>query len=86
MFDQRGELPLLPFGYPIGLVPASRGGVYIKYPLRNVKNSLKRAQKGSKKGQLRATNATTQTEQERFLPCRLNPGLVNIIGGLNEGL
>jgi hypothetical protein len=25
-----GELPLLPFGIPIGLVPASRGGVYIK--------------------------------------------------------
>ncbi len=30
MFDQRGELPLLPFGYPIGFVPASRGGVYIE--------------------------------------------------------
>ncbi len=42
MFDQRGELPLLPFGNPIGpstllrmvslsnhFVPASRGGVYI---------------------------------------------------------
>ncbi len=28
MFDQRGELPLLPFGYPIGFVPASRDGVY----------------------------------------------------------
>ncbi len=30
MFDQRGELPLLPFGYPIDFVPASRGGVYIE--------------------------------------------------------
>ncbi len=43
MFDQRGELPLLPFGNPIGpstllrmvsvsnhFVPASRGGVYIE--------------------------------------------------------
>jgi len=30
VFDQRGELPLLPFGYPIGFVPASRGGVYIQ--------------------------------------------------------
>jgi len=30
VFDQRGELPLLPFGNPIGFVPASRGGVYIK--------------------------------------------------------
>ncbi len=30
MFDQRGELPLLPFGYPIGFVPASRGGVNLK--------------------------------------------------------
>ncbi len=30
MFDQREELPLLPFGNPIGFVPASRGGVYIK--------------------------------------------------------
>jgi hypothetical protein len=30
VFDQRGELPLLPFGYPIGFVPASRGGVYIE--------------------------------------------------------
>ncbi|MEE9550600.1 MAG: hypothetical protein V3W08_09420, partial [Candidatus Binatia bacterium] len=29
MFDQRGELPLLPFGNPIGFVPASRGGAYI---------------------------------------------------------
>jgi len=29
VFDQRGELPLLPFGNPIGFVPASRGGVYI---------------------------------------------------------
>ncbi len=28
MFDQRGELPLLPFGNPIGFVPASIGGVY----------------------------------------------------------
>ncbi len=28
MFDQRGELPLLPFGNPIGFVLASRGGVY----------------------------------------------------------
>jgi hypothetical protein len=33
MFDQRGELPLLPFGYPIGFVPASRGGVNLKYLL-----------------------------------------------------
>ncbi len=24
------ELPLLPFGNPIGFVPASRGGVYIE--------------------------------------------------------
>ncbi len=31
MLDQRGELPLLPFGNPIGFVPASRGGVYIKF-------------------------------------------------------
>jgi hypothetical protein len=30
VFDQRGELPLLPFGNPIGFVPASRGGVYIE--------------------------------------------------------
>ncbi len=30
MFDQRGELPLLPFGNPIGFVPALRGGVYIE--------------------------------------------------------
>ncbi len=34
MFDQRGELPLLPFGNPIGVVPASRGGVYIKSKTR----------------------------------------------------
>ncbi len=31
MFDQRGELPLLPFGNPIGFVPASRGGVNLKF-------------------------------------------------------
>ncbi len=30
MFDQREELPPLPFGNPIGFVPASRGGVYIE--------------------------------------------------------
>ncbi len=30
MFDQREELPLLPFGNPIGFVPALRGGVYIE--------------------------------------------------------
>ena len=30
MFDQRGELPLLPFRNPIGFVPASRGRVYIE--------------------------------------------------------
>jgi len=30
VFDQWGELPLLPFGNPIGFVPASRGGIYIK--------------------------------------------------------
>ena len=30
MFDQREELPLLPFGNPIDFVPASRGGVYIE--------------------------------------------------------
>jgi len=30
MFDPRGELPLLPFGNPIGFVPASRGGVLIE--------------------------------------------------------
>ncbi len=30
MFDQRGDLPLLPFGNPIGFVPASRGGGYIE--------------------------------------------------------
>jgi len=30
VFDQWGELPLLPFGNPIGFVPASRGGVYIE--------------------------------------------------------
>ena len=30
MFDQRGELPLLPFGNPIGFVPALKGGVYIE--------------------------------------------------------
>jgi hypothetical protein len=36
VFDQREELPLLPFGNPIGFVPASRGEVnliskYIKH-------------------------------------------------------
>jgi len=31
VFDQKGELPLLPFGNPIGFVPVSRGGIYIKY-------------------------------------------------------
>ena len=25
-----GELPLLPFGFPIGFVPPSRGGVFIE--------------------------------------------------------
>jgi len=30
VFDQRGEPPLLPFGNPIGFVPASKGGVYIE--------------------------------------------------------
>ncbi len=30
VFDQWGELPLLPFGNPIGFVPASRGGVCLK--------------------------------------------------------
>jgi hypothetical protein len=30
-----GELPLLPFGYSIGFVPASRGGVYIKSNCRD---------------------------------------------------
>ncbi len=30
MVDQREELPFLPFGNPIGFVPASRGGIYIK--------------------------------------------------------
>ena len=30
MFDKRGELPLLPFGNPIGFVLASRGEFYIK--------------------------------------------------------
>jgi len=32
--DQREELPLLPFGNPIGFVPASGGGVYIDSNLR----------------------------------------------------
>ncbi len=41
MFDQRGELPLLPFGNPIGFVPGSRGGIYIKLPLTTFGNSLK---------------------------------------------
>jgi hypothetical protein len=31
VFDQRGELPLLPFGNPIDFVPASRGRVNIEY-------------------------------------------------------
>jgi len=30
VFDQWGELPLLPFGNPIGFVPTSRDGVYIE--------------------------------------------------------
>ncbi len=30
MFDQRRELPLLPFGNPIGFVPASKSGVHIE--------------------------------------------------------
>jgi hypothetical protein len=30
VFDQREELPLLPFGNPIGFVSASRGGVNLK--------------------------------------------------------
>jgi hypothetical protein len=30
VFDQREELPLLPFGNPIGFVPDSKGGVYIE--------------------------------------------------------
>ncbi len=34
VFDQRGELPLLPFGNPIGFVPASRGGIYIESTAR----------------------------------------------------
>ncbi len=41
MFDQRGELPLLPFGNPTGFVPASRGGMYIKLPLTAFGNSRK---------------------------------------------
>ncbi len=41
VFDQRGELPPLPFGNPIGFVPASRGGVYIKLPLTAFGNSRK---------------------------------------------
>jgi len=35
VFDQRGELPLLPFGNPIGFEPASRGGIYIEYLLHS---------------------------------------------------
>ncbi len=30
VFDQRGELPLLPVGNPNGFVPASIGGIYIE--------------------------------------------------------
>jgi hypothetical protein len=30
VFEQKEELPLLPFGNPLGFVPASRGRVYIK--------------------------------------------------------
>ncbi len=37
MFDQWGELPLLPFGNPIGFVPASRGGVYIEFTKKLVR-------------------------------------------------
>ena len=48
MVDEREELPLLPFGNPIGFVPASRGGVYIKsinektryFPLAHLKDFL----------------------------------------------
>jgi len=35
VFDQREELPLLPFGNPIGFVPASRGGVNLKSMVNN---------------------------------------------------
>jgi len=37
-----GELPLLLFGYPIGFVPASRGGVFIesKYKFRHYQSDF----------------------------------------------
>ncbi len=41
MFDQRGELPLLPFGYPIGFVPASRGGLNLKSKVDSRKNLVR---------------------------------------------
>ncbi len=40
MFDQRGEFPLLPFGNPIGFVPASRGGVYIELKYKSGANTV----------------------------------------------
>ena len=36
MFDQRGELPLLPFENPIGFVPASKGGFILNQSDRQV--------------------------------------------------
>jgi len=42
VFDQRGELPILPFGNPIGFVPASRGGVYIESTVQVTKESTRK--------------------------------------------
>ena len=56
MFDQQGELRLLPVGNPIGFVPASRGGVYIE-PTEKEKSEAPRPSgrdilaKESKKGE-----------------------------------
>jgi len=47
VFDQRGELPLLPFGNPIGFMPALRGEIYIEYLLHSTLFSSIPVQLGS---------------------------------------
>jgi len=88
VFDQWGELPLLPFGNPIGFVPASRGGVNLKTMAKvsrfgvSLEESLLRSFDRSlaQEGYVNRSEAIRDLIRDHLIQKRITEGIEEIVG------
>jgi len=94
VFNQRGEHPLLPFGNPIGFVPASRGGVYIKLIMADLRTFLETAKRSAPEAYLEIKEKhdinlevcalVGKLEKQRHTPLLLFSNIDNLSGEPSE--